>query len=155
MQSVVVQSVTNPFRSEVLSWYRKCIKSAFEVNWETTDDALYVLQETRRLFRQNERLREVEVIEKKVREVEMRYELAVHYRIPYPRPYNKAHGSIGSSGVEYIPYMDSSFDGCARNPNVPEAREGVRSASYHVSFSDTMMPDNDIGWNSERERGGQ
>lgn len=99
-----------PTRSAVLSWYRKCIKAAFTVPWATNDDALYVLEESRRLFNQNRLLVDPERIQRKLREVEMRYELALHYRIPYPRPYHKTQGTSNESATTYAVYMDSSFD---------------------------------------------
>ncbi|KPI82832.1 hypothetical protein ABL78_8152 [Leptomonas seymouri] len=113
----------NPFRSQVLSWYRRCLRAAFVVPWDADEDALYVLEETRKLFHQNRGIRDVERIERKVREVEMRYELALHYRIPYPRPFNKMQGSMQESGVPYAPHLDSSYDHMV-NPYVGAIEEG-------------------------------
>jgi hypothetical protein len=113
----------NPFRAQVLSWYRKCLRAAFVVPWDSDEDALYVLEETRRLFYQNRGICDVERIERKVREVEMRYEMALHYNIPYPRPFNKMQGSMQESGVPYAAYLDSSYDHVV-NPNVGVIDEG-------------------------------
>ncbi|KPA82461.1 putative mitochondrial hypothetical protein [Leptomonas pyrrhocoris] len=113
----------NPFRSQVLSWYRKCLRAAFAAPWDSDEDAIYVLEETRRLFHQNRDIRSVERIERKVREVEMRYEMALHYNIPYPRPFNKTQGSMPESGVPYAAYLDSSYDHLV-NPNVGVIEEG-------------------------------
>lgn len=113
----------NPYRSQVLSWYRKCLRAAFVVPWDSDEDALYVLEETRRLFNQNRGIREVERIERKLREVEMRYEMALHYNIPYPRPFNKMQGSMQESGVPYAAYLDSSYDHMV-NPYVGVIEEG-------------------------------
>lgn len=99
-----------PTRSLALSWYRKCVKAAFTAPWETDEGALYVLEEARRLFHQNRSLTDPERIQRKLREVEMRYELALHYGIPYPRPYHKTQGTSNESGVAYSAYMDSAFD---------------------------------------------
>lgn len=99
-----------PTRSIVLSWYRKCIKAAFREPWESDESAIYVLGETRRLFYQNRYLADSERIQRKIREVEMRYELALHYGIPYPRPYHKTQGTSNESAVAYAAYMDSGFD---------------------------------------------
>lgn len=146
VSEIITRTTTNPLRSEVLKWYRKCMKSAFEIDWSTTHDALYVLKETRKLFRQNEHLREVADIQRKLREVEMRYELAVHYKIPYPRPYYKAHGGIPNSPTEYIPYMDTSFDGYATNPMIAPVEEGRQSALYSPKFDYNYTPDADMEW---------
>lgn len=97
-------------RSRALSWYRKCLKAAFTVPWENDESALYVLEETRRLFYQNRFLTDPDKIERKLREVELRYELALHYRVPYPRPYHKTQGTSNESAVTYAAYMDSGFD---------------------------------------------
>lgn len=113
----------NPLRSQVLSWYRKCLRAAFIVPWDSDDDALYVLEETRRLFHQNRGIRDVERIERKLREVEMRYEMALHYNIPYPRPFNKMQGSMQESGVPYAAYLDSSYDHVV-NPHIGVIEEG-------------------------------
>ncbi|EPY38857.1 hypothetical protein AGDE_05072 [Angomonas deanei] len=53
----------------------------------------------------------------------MRYELALHYRIPYPRPTNKPSGSMPESSAPYAPYLDSSYDH-AVNPNTGVISEG-------------------------------
>ncbi|CCW66442.1 unnamed protein product [Phytomonas sp. Hart1] len=116
----------NPYRSQVFSWYRKCLKAAFTVSWEKDEDALYVLEETRRLFYQNRQILEIERIERKLREVEMRYGLAIHYTIPYPRPFNKTQGSMADSGASYAAYLDSSYDH-AVNPMVGYIQEGSRN----------------------------
>ncbi|KEG08767.1 LYR motif containing protein 1 [Trypanosoma grayi] len=100
----------NPYRSEVLSWYRRFLKVAFTVPWETDEDALYVMEEARRLFRQNANITDVESIRRKLREAEMRYEIGVHYRIPYPRPFHKTQGSLQESGVAYAADLDSMYD---------------------------------------------
>ncbi|EAN85431.1 hypothetical protein C3747_63g122 [Trypanosoma cruzi] len=100
----------NPYRSEVISWYRKFLKASFSVPWETDEDALYVLEEARRLFRKNARINDIETIERKLREAEMRYEIGVHYRIPYPRAFHKTQGSLQESGVAYAADLDSMYD---------------------------------------------
>nr|CCC89989.1 conserved hypothetical protein [Trypanosoma congolense IL3000] len=100
----------NPYRSQALSWYRKFLRAAFTVPWESDEDALYVMEESRRLFRQNAHLVDVSVIERKLREAEMRYELALHYRIPYPRPVHKVQGALQESGVAYAADLDSMYD---------------------------------------------
>lgn len=113
----------NPYRSQALSWYRRCLRAAFAVPWSSDEDALYVLEETRRLFHQNRGIRDVERIQRKLREVEMRYEMALHYRIPYPRPFNKVQGSMQESGVPYAAYLDSAYDHMV-NPNIGVTAEG-------------------------------
>ncbi|EPY27860.1 hypothetical protein STCU_00468 [Strigomonas culicis] len=123
MQRNIVSLSENPFRSDVLRWYRKCLRAAFSVPWETDGDALYVLEETRRLFNANRHISDVAAISRKVREVEMRYELALHYRIPYPRPVNKPSGAMPESASPYAAYLDSSYDHMV-NPNTGVIDEG-------------------------------
>lgn len=105
------------------------MRAAFTVPWSTDEDALYVLEEARRLFHQNSHIRSVERIERKLREVEMRYELAIHYRIPYPRPLHKTQGSMPESGVSYAAYLDTSFDHLV-NPNIGVIQEGSANLGY-------------------------
>ncbi|KAG5468407.1 hypothetical protein LSCM1_02387 [Leishmania martiniquensis] len=120
-----IRNVTeSPYRAQVLSWYRRCLRAAFNVPWSSDEDALYVLEETRRLFRQNRGIRDAERIERKLREAEMRYEMAIHYNIPYPRPFNKMQGSMQESGVPYAAYLDSAYDHMV-NPNVGVNAEGA------------------------------
>ncbi|KAG5468000.1 hypothetical protein LSCM4_01087 [Leishmania orientalis] len=123
----------NPYRAQVLSWYRRCLRAAFNVPWSSDEDAVYVLEETRRLFRQNRGIREMERIERKLREVEMRYEMAIHYNIPYPRPFNKMQGSMQESGVPYAAYLDSAYDHMV-NPNVGVNAEGAANLGIMGGF---------------------
>ncbi|RNF16423.1 LYR motif containing protein 1 [Trypanosoma conorhini] len=113
----------NPYRGEVLAWYRKFLKASFAVPWETDEDALYVLEEARRLFRKNAGITDVETIERKLREAEMRYEIGLHYRIPYPRAFHKTQGSLQESGVAYAADLDSMYDHPV-NPRVGQIMEG-------------------------------
>ncbi|AYU82706.1 Complex 1 protein (LYR family)/Complex1 LYR-like [Leishmania donovani] len=113
----------SPYRAQVLSWYRRCLRAAFTAPWSSDEDALYVLEETRRLFHQNQGIRDLERIERKLREVEMRYEMALHYNIPYPRPFNKMQGSMQESGVPYAAYLDSAYDHMV-NPHIGVIAEG-------------------------------
>lgn len=119
--------VNNPYRSQALSWYRRCIKAAFEIPWTSDEDALYVIEETRRLFNQNRCITDVERIERKLREVEMRYELGRHYLIPYPRPYHKLQGAMPESASAYSPYLDTAYDNGA-SPYTAFIQEGSSNA---------------------------
>lgn len=108
----------NPHRRDVLSWYRKILKAAFEVPWKTDTDAVYVLEEARKLFRANKDLCDEERIRTKIEEAEMRYSLALHYKIPYPRMYHKTQGNQPDSLGAYSTYLDSHYDynGCVIHP---------------------------------------
>lgn len=143
--AVVSSSISAlPTRSAALSWYRKCIKAAFLFPWVSDDSALYVLEETRRLYYQNRFLTDPDRIKRKLREVEMRYELALHYGIPYPRPYHKTQGTSNESGVTYSAYMDSAFD-APSSPYTASYSEGNGygginggSESPHYYFEDVV-----------------
>lgn len=127
--------VENPFRLQVLRWYRRCLRAAFTAPWEKDEDALYVLEESRRLFHQNKDIRDVERIERKLREVEMRYELAMHYNVPYPRPFHKMQGTMQESGAPYCPYLDSSYDH-AISPHMGPPCEGSTNSAIMGSALD-------------------
>lgn len=80
-------------RSRALAIYRACLRSAR--TWPGPDsEKQYILEESRSLFRQNQHLSDLEAIEKKITEGEIRYEYAWHYKIPYPRLHNFATGTM-------------------------------------------------------------
>jgi hypothetical protein len=135
--------ILNPRRNDVLSIYRKMLKAAFDVNWSTDDDAVYVLEETRRLFHRNAAITNSDIIDTKLREAEARYALAVHYRIPYPRPFYKATGSMNDSGVAYSVYLDSSYDQAPINPHVGNITEGVTGVQTMTSVPRAATPGDD------------
>jgi hypothetical protein len=112
---------SSPLRGEVLSWYHTIVKSAFTVPWKSDDDAMYILSEARKLFRQNQHITDLDVIRRKIQEAEMRHAIAVHYLIPYPRPQHKATGSTQTCGVPMRPDLDSLFDS-SYNPSVGDPR---------------------------------
>lgn len=128
MATTTVALSANPHRVAVLGLYRKLLKSAFVVDWKTDEDAAYVLQETRRLFRRNQALKDVGIIERKMEEAETRYGLAVHYRIPYPRMFHKPQGALPDSGIAHTPYLDSYMDGDRINPRFGEIAPGSQNA---------------------------
>jgi hypothetical protein len=135
----------NPYRSEVLAMYHKIIRAAFLHNWNTDEDAMYVLHEARRLFRQNQHIQDVETIGRKVREAEMRHGLAVHYSIPYPRMYHKVAGSNNVYGGSiYAPYMDSLYDTPA-NPQVERCTEGAPVALMPGETGSKEIAPDDVG----------
>ncbi len=131
----------NPFRSEVLHWYRKCLKAAFDVEWKSDGDALYVLEETRKLFRQNENILDPARIRRKLEEVEMRYGLAVHYKIPYPRMFHKTSGNTPDSLGAYAAYLDSHYDynNCAVHPDMAVERESPNGMVLGESHAGPSM----------------
>ena len=137
--SIAAALFVNPYRREVLSWYRKMLRAAFEVTWTSDGDALYVLEETRKLFRGNMGLRDPERIRTKLEEAEQRYGLAVHYKIPYPRMYHKTAGNQPDSLGAYATYLDSHYDygGCTIHPAMSTDRRAATG---------TMTGDMSGGW---------
>ncbi|XP_032836402.1 LYR motif-containing protein 1 [Petromyzon marinus] len=81
-------------RVEVLGLYRRVFRLAR--GWrlqgaepsESLAEAEYIRAEARALFRKNKDLVEPEKIKFCIEECETRIELALHYKIPYPRPMN-------------------------------------------------------------------
>ena len=137
MASHTITLATNPHRAAVMGWYRKILRSAFTVDWNTDEDAAYVLNETRRLFRRNKDIKDIDAIERKLVEAETRYELALHYRIPYPRMFHHAIGSSIGSGVAYSSYLDSAYDGEHENPTLGKMGPGVSNSTTASSFGGT------------------
>ncbi|XP_030068297.1 LYR motif-containing protein 1 isoform X2 [Microcaecilia unicolor] len=86
-------------RQEVLSLYRKIFRIANK--WQSLsgqrEDVLkekqYIVNEARTLFQKNKNLTDLELIKQCMEECEARIDIALHYRIPYPRPaeYNKTY----------------------------------------------------------------
>mmetsp|Transcript_11406 Transcript_11406/g.23127 ORF Transcript_11406/g.23127 Transcript_11406/m.23127 type:complete len:156 (-) Transcript_11406:1222-1689(-) len=79
--------------SRVRSLYRRILRSAR--TWEGLEERNYVRNEAHTLFHKNAGLTRPSEIQEKLFEGESRLELALHYRIPYPRPYNVTPGSTG------------------------------------------------------------
>eukprot|EP01012_Entosiphon_sulcatum_P033633 TRINITY_DN4258_c0_g1_i1.p2 TRINITY_DN4258_c0_g1~~TRINITY_DN4258_c0_g1_i1.p2 ORF type:complete len:227 (+),score=43.57 TRINITY_DN4258_c0_g1_i1:607-1287(+) len=90
--------------SEVLSWYRKLLRLA--LSWkqrqfdraEVTEERMvherkYIKWEAARLFKRNKNVIDEATIAAKLQESEWRYELAVHYQIPYPREFMPIKGT--------------------------------------------------------------
>ncbi len=125
--------------------YHKIIRAAFSHNWKSDEDAMYVLCEARRLFRQNQFIQDPATIERKLREAEMRHGLAIHYSIPYPRAYHKIAGSNNLyTGAAYAPYMDSMYD-TPYNPTLGATVEGSTNALIQGERSSELFPE-DVGY---------
>jgi len=85
----------------------------------------YILDELRKLVRQNKDLTSDSLIEQKVQEFESRIETGLHYKIPYPRPVNVAPGSTGKDPATVTPVYLHSYKqqggstSTRRKPNTP------------------------------------
>ncbi|KAI8479175.1 PREDICTED: LYR motif-containing protein 1-like [Branchiostoma belcheri] len=98
---VVYLSMMASLRTEVLSIYRTILRTAR--TWkslsgnqqETQEEAKYIREEARALFKKNKHLTDKEEIRLCIREAETRLELAHHYGIPYPRPVNLPPMGLG------------------------------------------------------------
>jgi len=81
-------------RQQVLNLYKRILGVA--KNWQsksgdpntTAKERNYITDEAKTLFRKNKQITDPKAINDKVREAEARVEIALHYRIPYPRPVN-------------------------------------------------------------------
>eukprot|EP01121_Diplochlamys_sp_Union-15-3_P016307 TRINITY_DN5526_c0_g1_i1.p1 TRINITY_DN5526_c0_g1~~TRINITY_DN5526_c0_g1_i1.p1 ORF type:complete len:150 (+),score=37.89 TRINITY_DN5526_c0_g1_i1:67-450(+) len=79
--------ICNPLRSKVLNMYRRIFRERNK--WQGDEaDKVVITREARKLFRKNKDISDPEKIKRKLEEAELRIELALHYKIPYPRPYN-------------------------------------------------------------------
>eukprot|EP00043_Microstomoeca_roanoka_P011869 m.112288 g.112288 ORF g.112288 m.112288 type:complete len:123 (+) comp15320_c0_seq4:73-441(+) len=87
-------------RSAALRLYRQMLKTA--KTWEavsaahTQEEQQYIVDEARRLFRQNKTLTG-EDVDAALKEAETRLETAVHYRNPYPRLPNVGPGAVSKA----------------------------------------------------------
>ncbi|KAL3313715.1 LYR motif containing protein 1 [Cichlidogyrus casuarinus] len=78
-------------RRRVLELYKNSLKLARD--WETkyhgsSEDARYIKDEARALFRRNAQIKDPAVINSHIKEAESRIELTIHYGNPHPRPAN-------------------------------------------------------------------
>jgi len=91
-------AMATSLRQEVLGLYKKCLRLSRV--WEaknpadTEKERKYILDEARTLFRANKNLVSEEEIRKCLKEGYTRYEIASHYRIPYPRPIHYPTGYV-------------------------------------------------------------
>jgi hypothetical protein len=88
-------------KNQVLQLYRKIFRLARV--WEalepsqTISERSYIKEEARKLFRRNQNISDPGEIKTCIEEAKSRIELAVHYKIPYPRPVNVALNFVPSS----------------------------------------------------------
>lgn len=91
-------------RTQVLRLYARSLRLARD--WLGPDEEKeYIVRESSSLFRRNRNIRDPEVIEAKIFEAESRIELALHYRIPYPRPYHYDR----TARTESLAYTESAY----------------------------------------------
>ncbi|XP_070580701.1 LYR motif containing protein 1-like [Ptychodera flava] len=81
-------------RKEVLRLYRRILQtartweSASGVKSDSDSERKYIKDEARTLFKRNKEVTDPEEIQLCIKEANVRLELALHYKIPYPRPVN-------------------------------------------------------------------
>lgn len=80
-------------RSRALALYRKLLRSS-RIWPGPASEKKYILEETRTLFRLNQHLTDSTQINGKIFEGESRYDIAWHYKIPYPRLHNFPTGTV-------------------------------------------------------------
>ncbi|XP_046567607.1 LYR motif-containing protein 1-like [Haliotis rubra] len=92
-------------RGHVLALYRQILRlsrtweSQSGVAAETQTERDYIRTEARLLFRKNKTVTDEKEINEFVREAETRIELALHYRVPYPRPVNIPQQTLPPRGA--------------------------------------------------------
>ena len=97
LAAVSSKMASSPVRSTVLSLYKQLLR--LSETWqasnpvETMVEQNYIKVETKKLFRENKQISDLQVIAERVHEAEARLTMAEHYRNPYPRPVNLPPGS--------------------------------------------------------------
>ncbi|XP_024396161.1 uncharacterized protein [Physcomitrium patens] len=80
-------------RTRALSLYRSLMRSSR--TWPgPPKEKQYIYEEAYILFRRNQHLNDPDEIAKKIDEGEKRYQIAWHYKIPYPRVHNLPLGAF-------------------------------------------------------------
>uniref|UniRef100_UPI0035901FB2 LYR motif-containing protein 1 n=1 Tax=Myxine glutinosa TaxID=7769 RepID=UPI0035901FB2 len=95
-------------RHEVLALYRRVFRLA--QTWQaqsgqasdTQTEKIYIEEEARTLFRKNKQLQDLGKIRSCIEECETRIELALHYKIPYPRPMNVPHTGLAGASARKL-----------------------------------------------------
>ncbi|CAM6015896.1 unnamed protein product [Sphagnum compactum] len=83
-------------RMRALSLYRALMRSVR--TWPgPSNEKQYIYEESHTLFRRNQHLTDPAAISQKLVEGETRYQIAWHYKIPYPRLHNLPTGTITDS----------------------------------------------------------
>jgi len=124
-----ISSAMSATKKEVMGLYRRIFRVARE--WKGKEgESQYIREEARTLFHKNKDITDHEIVLNKIKEAEMRVELALHYRIPYPRLFYVPRGPGGASSVlkrlPHNPYMDSySLSEPTTPQNKPIAEEIV------------------------------
>ncbi|XP_071131273.1 LYR motif-containing protein 1-like isoform X2 [Mytilus galloprovincialis] len=81
-------------RGEVLTLYRRIFRLSSK--WknitasieDSSTEKNYIQNEARTLFHKNKNLQNEDQIKMHIKEAETRVEMAIHYKMPYPRPMN-------------------------------------------------------------------
>eukprot|EP00026_Physarum_polycephalum_P019235 Phypoly_transcript_21152.p1 GENE.Phypoly_transcript_21152~~Phypoly_transcript_21152.p1 ORF type:complete len:124 (+),score=13.53 Phypoly_transcript_21152:211-582(+) len=99
-------------RDRVLRMYRRIFRIARDWNGNNGnpgEEPAYIRNEARDLFHKNMNITDPEQIEAKLYEAEVRVELGLHYRIPYPKPFYAPRGPVKTilERMPHNPYMDS------------------------------------------------
>uniref|UniRef100_T1JBK8 Complex 1 LYR protein domain-containing protein n=1 Tax=Strigamia maritima TaxID=126957 RepID=T1JBK8_STRMM len=104
-----VMANTNLVRRNVLSTYKKILRVSrtwiAKNEQDTEKERQYIINEVKTQFRRNKNLTDKNEIEKGLLEANARYTIAIHYKIPYPRPVNLPKGSF--TKVKGIKLTDS------------------------------------------------
>jgi hypothetical protein len=72
-------------RTRVLSLYRQILRAGH--GWNKREESDYIVDEARKIFRQNQDITDPAIIKAKIFEGQSRLDLGQHYKIPYPRMY--------------------------------------------------------------------
>jgi len=86
-------------RAKVLQLYKRCMVIGTREWQGPAKEKKYIVAEAKRLFRMNQDLETAEEVDLRINEAEARIELALHYKIPYPRAYT-AWGKTGQQVVQ-------------------------------------------------------
>jgi hypothetical protein len=97
---------------QVLRLYRKILVTGR--TWPNVPERSYIQSEAARLFRENQDLKTVEAIERKLFEATSRYDLAKFYKIAAPRYFYNQPGTVHKASNKAAPsvtaaYLDSAY----------------------------------------------
>eukprot|EP00735_Rhodelphis_limneticus_P012850 TRINITY_DN6251_c0_g1::TRINITY_DN6251_c0_g1_i1::g.119::m.119 TRINITY_DN6251_c0_g1::TRINITY_DN6251_c0_g1_i1::g.119 ORF type:complete len:121 (+),score=8.23,sp/B5FYC7/LYRM1_TAEGU/40.00/7e-19,Complex1_LYR/PF05347.10/7.1e-11,Complex1_LYR_1/PF13232.1/1.9e-07 TRINITY_DN6251_c0_g1_i1:99-461(+) len=96
-KQIVSAGPSQELRFRTLSIYRKILRTG--KHWEgPEEEKTYIQNEASSLFRKHSVISDPIEIEQKVFEAETRLALGLHYKIPYPRPYNVAPDTVMKDG---------------------------------------------------------
>eukprot|EP00698_Gefionella_okellyi_P007629 TRINITY_DN1864_c0_g1_i3.p1 TRINITY_DN1864_c0_g1~~TRINITY_DN1864_c0_g1_i3.p1 ORF type:complete len:110 (+),score=14.95 TRINITY_DN1864_c0_g1_i3:115-444(+) len=103
-------------RRPALDLYRKILRESRGYPWKSDGDKSTVMAEVKALFHEGKQIKDPKLVADKLFEGQSRLDLALHYKIPYPRLHNVPTGATlkKSKPIFNQPFTQSQQSGGAQ-----------------------------------------